>query len=152
MTASAAHSGKDITPEVAIYPIGFIRDSLMRAAANRGWTCADMGQTTSRRLVAVGVAGAYLEHGEEDIFDNVRQLLPRLDAAVLCSGFPFEGSYRKDSMSRLIELCRSGQVPVHIYDRAGSIDRNLALSDAIDRMSCEMLDKVQIAVGLNPER
>lgn len=152
MTASAALSGKDFTGEIAIYPTGFIRESLMRAAANRGWTCVHMGQTTSRILVAVGVAGAYLEHSEEDIFDNIRQLLPRLDAAVLCSGFAFEGSYRKHSMSRLIELCRSGQVPVHVYDRAGSIDGNLALSDAIDRMSCEMLDEVQIALGLKSEK
>ncbi|MGA0588599.1 hypothetical protein ACO2Q2_15945 [Dyella sp. KRB-257] len=134
MTEAAARFGRDITSEVAIYPMGFIRESLMRAAANRGWTCVDLGQTTSRRLVAVGVAGAHLEQSEEDIFDNIKQLLPRLDAAVLCSGFPFEGSYRKHTMSGLIELFRSGQVPVHIYDQAESIDRNLALSDAIDRI------------------
>lgn len=152
MTEHAAIAGEPVTPEVAIYPIGFTRESLTRAAANRGWTCVDAEKAASKMLVAVGVAGAYLEQSEECIFEEVRRLLPRLDAAVLCSGLPFEGSYRKRSMSRLIELCRSAQVPIYIYDRAVLIERNLALSDAIDRMSCEMLDEVQIAVGLRSKK
>jgi hypothetical protein len=127
--------------EHLIFPFGFLRDHLLRQIERRNLLSVSEPRPGIERVIAVGVGGAFEDCRSED---ELRKLLPVIDAAFLFSGMAFEGKARARSLASLLRMFGTQGARVQIIDQNDAIPglrSDVSVFDAMEAISNALLDR-----------